>query len=454
MASPRFPNIPGVDVEIQDGNLKIPRPTRGPVVVLLGKTTSTQVRADGIRYAEPFEPYGLGIDPLDVANRFKNDDGTYSEVSKAILESYAAGAKDVVAVNIEASGISTDQQRYDALQEAYYNLQNFESIDIVVPVGTTIDASGLDSDKNFGYQLANFCYQVTRNNNEAIGILGTAPANTSGTPSLSDTNFWVNRLSSFDGVLSIYDGVTDVNVDDIPENYEFYGSNDEDHASLLNPTPVVRASAAQDQDGTPIDVGMYISVCAMDVNMYNAAAPRNPGFYTGNGASAYAGMVAALPSQEAPTNKIIAGVTIQKPLSKPQLQKLNRSRFVCLEQKDKGLVVSNAMTGAFNVNYYSRSDFVNLTSVRIVYDALELIRKVGDPFVGGPNNAARRNALDSAIDSALGSMVVAGAVQNYNYSIQSTPIDQILGYINVNLEIVPAFEVKKINVIVGLRASL
>jgi hypothetical protein len=121
--------------------------------------------------------------------------------------------------------------------------------------------------------------------------------------------------------------------------------------------------------------------------------------------------------------------------------------------KPKGIVAASAMTGAYNISEYYRSDFVRLSTVRIVHDAVNFVRDVSDQFIGEPNSAPQRNALSTAIDNALKSMQSQGALRRYDFNIFASATDQVLGRATVELELVPAFELQQITVIVALAAE-
>jgi hypothetical protein len=122
--------------------------------------------------------------------------------------------------------------------------------------------------------------------------------------------------------------------------------------------------------------------------------------------------------------------------------------------RTKGLTVASGVTGAFNVTKYVRSDYVRLTTMRIVAAAADLIRAIGDKYIGEPNNAPQMNALDAEIDQVLLSMKGQGALNSYDFSISSTPDQRVLGQLDINLTLVPAFEIQEINLVVSLSKEL
>ena len=194
---PTFANLPGATVEILDQGLRISRPPSGPKVLLLGTTTSTNTKAT------PYVPYSIAGSSLTTAYQaFLNSDGTVSELCQALYECYIAGGRDIELFNVLPVGsgaYTSSNDKYGYMAVAYDVLIN-HSVDIVVPVGVNLDDSvtanyhdGAGSAWNFGYQLANFCYQSTVNNNTCIGMIGVAGAtvNPSGTPTLQEVEAWV-----------------------------------------------------------------------------------------------------------------------------------------------------------------------------------------------------------------------------------------------------------------------
>jgi len=450
-----FANLPGATVEILDQGLRISRPPSGPTILLLGCTTSTNTNAT------PYVPYSVSDGSMTTAYMsFKNADGTVSPICQALYECHIAGGMDIELINIlpAASGASlAANDLYGYLGYAYGVLIN-HNVDIMVPVGVNIDDSvtanyhdGYGTTWNFGYQLANFCYQATKNNNTCIGVISvaSATADPSGTPTLVEVENWVQDLEAYAGALAPYDGTTETSVG-VPGNYCFVATTTEEMPASYAGGDVT------DAKGNKVDIGAYISVVAANIRAVNDAAVElypTLGYYNTSGAAAYAGLVSSLESKSAPTNKILNGVTWAQGVSENQADRLAGNRFVTLLQKPKGIVVASAMTGAYNIDAYSRSDFVRLSTVRIVHDAINYVRATADQFIGEPNNAPQRNALATAIESALKSMQERGALRRFNFNVYATPTDQVLGKATVELILVPAFELQQITVIVALTSE-
>ncbi len=222
-------------------------------------------------------------------------------------------------------------------------------------------------------------------------------------------------------------------------------------------------SAAVDGRGVRVDAGQYISVVAAPVKVATSqtstlavalGASIGSTFQTTDGAASYGGSILRLAPQSATTNKFVEGLIPLKQLGVNQVNVLTGLRLVTMYTRSRGFVVASGVTGAYNVNRYLRSDFVRLTTVRIVQTTVDLIRSVGEKFLGEPNNAPQMNALSAEIDQVLLSMKSAGALNQYDFTVTSTPEQRVLGQLDVNLTLVPAFEITQINLTVSLADSI
>jgi len=451
---PTFANLPGATVEVLDQGLRISRPPSGPKILLLGMTTSTN------EDAKPYIPYSISKNSLtDAYKTFLNSDGSVSELCKGLYECYVAGGRDIELMNILPVGSGSlleVNDRYGYLGEAYDTLLNYP-VDMVVPLIAHLDDSitadyhgGPGTQWSFGYQLANFCYQATVNNNTCLGVIGVDGATTSasGTPTLTEVEDWVSSLEDYSNC-GYYDGTTET-ATGTPGNYCFVARTDETQP------PNYAGGDVTDSKGNRVDIGAYISVVASNVRAANdAASDLYPtiGYYNADGAASYAGLISSLPAKSAPTNKIVYGVTLQQGISQGQANRLAGSRFVTLMSKPKGIVIASAMTGAYNISAYYRSDFVRLSTVRIVHDAVNYVRETADQFIGEPNNAPQRNAMATAIENALKTMQEQGALRRFNFNVWSSPTDQVLGKATVELILVPAFELQEVRIIVALTSE-
>jgi len=306
----------------------------------------------------------------------------------------------------------SNEKLYTELAEGYYNIKNYE-VDIVVPMGAKVDSTktgynsitGLRENVNaqFHVQLGDFLEEVSMNVNETIGFIGVeSPRDTS----QRTINNWVERLTKRD----LSDPLRGANIVPLFDNYR-------------------------------------VNICAFEPYFTNVGGIS----YYSNGAAAYAGMVSSYPSHIAPTNKPIRNIFKSRfVLSHAQLSKLMNERYVTMKNRPgRNPVILDAMTLAA-----PGSDYTRLSTVRIVFNTMDIVREVCDPYIGQPNTLEHRNAMDQSITRGLQAMIDEGALRAYNFNIISTPDMQVLGDVDIELVLVPVFEIRKIRATVKLRKSL
>ena len=470
-------NLPGTKVEVNDGNLRITRPPVQPKVTLIGCTNNPNVDAG--------EPIRIESDDDAVLfdNRYDTDGTTLlstgalqkpSELTRAIAEAFAGGAQNVEVIalpsttgfesKLDPSPSASD--RYDALALTYAVIKD-TPMNIIAPVGAYIDEAGLLSSENFGYQLANFCYQNSINYQMCIGVLGVTPpnpldTNPTGIPSLTQLEAWTAGLETFDTTaingddFTIFDGTTDAAGNGIPDNYAFWATSDEVIPVGGASAPRFDANVVTDRRGEPVDIGAYISVPTEWSRFYNNESNRvypTLGYYTNSTASAYAGLISKLPARIGTTNQVIPGMTPIRQLSPGQADRLLVQRFVPMLMRSLGYVVVQDNTGAYKISDYYRSDFTLLTTVRIMHDAVGVVRTRAETYIGKPNNAVNRNALMSEIDEGLGLMQKRGALEWFEATIVATNAMRVLGRASIDLVIQPAYELLEITTYVSLTAG-
>ncbi|MGH7412446.1 MAG: hypothetical protein ACREJ6_15500, partial [Candidatus Methylomirabilis sp.] len=450
--------LPGVKGEINDGQLRPRFVPQQPKVTLIGSSNNPELPV-----GEPFI-IETDADAQKTYNRFLADGTTPSpsgpirkpsELTRAIAEVRGGGAENIEVVVLpdptamgQALEIDPNNLRRFQAQEALFPLLKETPIDAVVPVGATIDASGLGVGENFGYQLANLCHQSTINERSVrgyIGSVGPVAPNSTSKPTLAQQEAWVAALEAFDTTafggasFTIGDGVTDAGGDGVPDNFAFWGTQNE-----LIPTgtpPRFNGQVEIDGKGQPVDIGKYITVFVERVRFFNEVAQDvNPtlNFYDANGVAAYAGLRASLPSRLGTTNRVLPGAVPIRPLSPTQVERLQRKRFVALRLRPTGYVVNNGITFAYHINDFFKSDFTQETTFLITQDALSFIRTRAVQYLGGPNNAQVKAALESDIDDALKVMQRLGALQRYNFQLIISPAQAVLGRMRIEVTLVPA----------------
>jgi hypothetical protein len=314
---------------------------------------------------------------------------------------------------------------------------------------------------NFGYQLADFCYRQSEDNAEMIGTIGMLPP---ASWSLKDVSNWIGRLPVYTedsaGNLTITSSTN--NGSGLLGNKWMAGRKGSSVTGL--PGHIVNGvdgiayggfigtdsgwpDGAQQEDRNEhlIDIGKYISVVGAQGILANTTAPSS---YAASCAALYAGFVSSLAANSAPTNKVIPGVRLPFRVSVAKLDDLAGLGYVMFQQKTKGIVVSDAPTAS-----RPDSDYQRLSTVRIVKATIDAIRNVADPFLGEPITGARLAALETAINQALVKLQKLEYLQRFEALVSSTPTQQVQGQADVELILVPAFELRQITVYVSLAAQ-
>ena len=151
-------------------------------------------------------------------------------------------------------------------------------------------------------------------------------------------------------------------------------------------------------------------------------------------AAPVAGLLASLPPQSSPTNKVLQGVPgLSRRFAYGELRQLVNGRVLVLEQRQGVRVVRGLTTddGAFR----------QITTRRITDFAKAGIRKASDPFIGRLNNTRVRKALQAAIDGFLTTMVQDEALIGYTLAVTATRNDEINGRAIVNAVLQPTFSI-------------
>lgn len=441
--------------EITDRGLALSRPMAAPSVMIIGLTDNTSALLE--------EP--VRVERGSVLTDYDLAAGTPSEITKAVLEAQTAGAENIeIFVLSDGSGSRwstlAEGDRYNLLARAYTLLLNHE-LDIAVPVGAYIDSPNLTAGTSFGYQLANFCFRGTREFTARLGVIGaTAPTSateTTGRPTLAEMATWVDALNAYDtsgvqgAAFTEYDGVTDAGSDDVPDTFAFWATTDE--AMPTGAPPADAATVMQDAHSNPIDIGAYIMVYAGWERFRNTAANRDYpslGYYNNSGAAGFAGLLAATKSEEAPRNVPISGAEVIRNLSTRQADDLATNRFITSCRKLGQYVVYDAMTGAHNISTYVRSDFVRITTMRVMHDAIDQVRAASQPFIRLGLSPTNIEGLKQALDEGL-KLFRGKGLEKWDYDLVYTAAMRTLGELIIDLSLWITPEIRRITVRIGLR---
>ncbi len=164
----------------------------------------------------------------------------------------------------------------------------------------------------------------------------------------------------------------------------------------------------------------------------NVATPtRLSGAYL---ATAVAGLIASLPVQASPTNKVltIPGLTVEFSFS--QLENLVQNRVLAVEKRDGYRIVKGITTS-------TNSAWQQITTRRIVDYAIYGVRSACNPYIGKLNNARVRGAMAATLDAFLTRMVQDEALINYDLTVTATRAQEIAGETIVTMTLRPTFSI-------------
>ena len=308
---------------------------------------------------------------------------------------------------------------------------------------------------NFAYQLADFCYRQSNQNTEMVGFIGALPPVSR---ALKDVINWIGKLPT---TTEDFNGNTVVSVNGTGLLGNKFMSGRITASGILGHTVGGVAGLynggfiatedgwldgiqVQDANDNYIDIGKYLSVVATYPILSN---PSLVSAYSSNGAPTYGGFVSQLPPGSAATNKVIRNVQLPYRINKTKIDLLAGQRYITFHQKTQGVVVSDAPTAA-----RPDSDYRRLSTMMTVKRAINQIRDVGEPFLGESLSGSRLAALDTAIDKELSEMVRNQELTRYEHKVIATPQMKVLGQVEVELKLVPAFELRQITVTVALSA--
>jgi len=471
-------NLPGVSVSIADFGLRISPPVPGKKLTLVGATTGTL--GGEAQLNEPYAVRSVGL----AVNGLKNTDGTHSELSLAVEQAAAAGARNIeVVISAFTSEYANANARWDSLAATYRQLKS-HPVDVIHPVDTWVDdVTGLsgtdtygDARNNFGKQLANFCYRAGKEGNSAQGVIGLKPLLRTAydedwsvkptseaeinyaTPTLAQVNEWIDHVQGLNGTLenhtaetaldSYLEGSIEESPGVISSDYDWWAKEED-------------GTTAVDHLGNNVDGGRAICVFgsasrqASDSIPNLAAQAGYPGTRSinTNGAVAYSALLSTLSPIESPTGKTIPSLTPARQVPESFGRDMMNSRVVTMVNRTTGYVVTKGISSAHNASAYTRSDFVQWTTFSIVLAAIDLAKIAVEPFIGKQSSPAVMNAMKVALDESLKVLKDLQAVSRIQANIIQTSDQAILGDMDIDLDIDVFGEISNINFRAALSRS-
>lgn len=401
--------LPGVRTTILDRfyNLNRTDLPGGPLIAVIAKrgVTSATPTPDLTAYFPSSEK--------DVIDQFGED----SQLHRAYYELTVAGAPRVVLIALPedtdfdhgtATLSSLSYSGTDLLAEAFAAAESARA-DIIVPWGRGSDTTdwdnvatpatpGNDTDDYFyadnstsvgaswAAVIAELCAEITANSYPCFAVLGVKPIAGFENPTISQ----------------IASGLAFTN--------------------LL------------DREDDSFTLGHFVNVVATEIRPLSA--PSSWGW--SNGAATYAAMIARLDAWSATTGK---------PVYNADRVRYNPTRTQAEALTNKGIVpvtldFSRAPRWTDGTTFAAAaSDYVRLSTLRIAFDVVKIVRKTSQSYIGEGMSIDTRNAFETQISSNLRAMQQVGALTNSDFRVRYIPSqNQAL----VDIAIVPAFELREV----------
>lgn len=310
---------------------------------------------------------------------------------------------------------------------------------------------------NFAYQLANFCYRSSHLNTEMYGSIGVLPP---AAFSPREVSLWIGAAPTTEvdgnGVTQIVTNgrgllgnkwVAGRIADGSLPAHTIDGSAKVNGGFIATDDGNIDGVQLKDDNDKLVDIGKYLDIVSAYVQQVN---PSRASAYVASAAAVYAGLQTRLPASSAPTNKVVSNVSLPFRINNTKLDALAGKRYVAFVEKPKGVVVADAPSGS-----RPESDYNRRSTMRIVKAVIDTVRIVGEPFLGEGMSGAQLAALETAIQQALAELVKAKppVLVRFEAQVSATAFERVQGKCKVELVLVPAFELRQINVTVALAAA-
>ena len=428
---------PGVTTLIRDRFYSISRQDipAGPRIVVIAKRGPLSAAGSTARAAED------KIADLDVVQATTEKDvidvfGSGSDLHKAFLELITAGAERIHLVPLPSDTVFDHTNGYvksvsggyganDEMLTAAFAAAEASIPDIIIPWGrggndldwdSTVGATPNADDYRFhanntsttanswAYKVGLRTQAISENTNPCISVMGIAPYVASSRESLTPSQVSSHLTTSL-------------------------------------------ALLADRNNALVKPVGPYVAVVASEVKPVGYSTTSSSGtvdYGYSNGAASFAATMSRTPSYTGLTNKALYNVqALRYAPTRTQQETLNAAAVnTVVLNFNKVAVFGGAVTYAAN-----NSDYLRLSTKRIVDEASQLVRQVCQKFVGEPSTIQVRNSMETAISSGLRGMQIKGALLESDFNVTYVPSDNMA---IVDLVLTPAFELNSIRVQIAI----
>jgi hypothetical protein len=424
--------LPGVKTIVKDRFYSVSRQDTpvGPRICVVGMRNT----ADGTGNVADLDVVQVTKE-LDVITAF----GEGSQLHKAYKELIAAGGDRIFMVPLPSNTVfnhttgALTSGGTDIFNDAFSAVE-VSMPDVVVPWGrggvpsdwqdpATPDDDveyGFHADnsttvsQNWAYKVAEKVKEISENTNPCIAVMGIRP--------------WIGTGASPATVEVMTPG------------------NVSTHLALTN---LPNKNAVSGSTLTWGELGRYVIIIAAEVKPVSYSSANIADFGYANGATTFAASLSRMASYVSPVNKTVFNVTrLRYNPTRTQLSNNSGTGVV-----DRGV---NAIVLNFNkVPVYAEgltfapavSDYVRVSTSRIVNEATLVVRQVCQKFIGEPSTMQVRNSMETAITSGLRGMQQLGALLDSDFTVSYIPSENKA---LIDLVLTPAFELKTIEVSISV----
>lgn len=293
---------------------------------------------------------------------------------------------------------------------------------------------------NFAHLLANFANTISENEEFCLVTIGASMPR-----SLSqyEVNRWIGSPATYDALGNIVSNGTG-----LLGLRNMVARADVRQGFYKTTSGFVDGSIVTDSNGAPINIGKFLSVVPQVIVTPSYSSAGSNTIVT-NGAAVYAGLITTINASVSTTNMLVPRIALPGEIKKVKLDQLTGAGYVFFKTTNGSVrVVSDEL--ATNNN----SDYHFLSTTMAVAEASNAVRTAVLPFIGRGLTEATLAAVDVAIEGALQRLVEQDHIVKYLHVVNQRPVVNGRAVLDVALTIVPAFELREINVAVKLALEL
>jgi hypothetical protein len=488
----QYPNLPGIEVQIADGGLILPEDK---------STQSLLIIAPSLKADAPKEPVLIRqSSDLDL-NGFGTfvEGGVVNPIAAAWKAAFEGGCRRIFLMAIDGT---TDADKFLFIQDAMFGILADFTVDHVALVGVFADKEATLASIPALNEGVKQRYSVTGTSNLVFPLTVTAGTNDSIVTDTVTMTLLAGVYNTQDDFLAeVENEIATAGLDMVAEvvggklvlsqsiaftletgtnaaglaagaatqsikgNFALLAGQFAESQTLNHNSTIAYVGTSAPAGNTLAQVKTQVDMLTGIANEYSGYVsvvalpelgyllPGKSDLYFTNGVVTYAALVSTLRAESAPTNKRVYGVAgIRYNLSLRQLNALTGNKFVTFRLKGNQIVVTDGCTTAPDYmlgGQKQSSDFARLSTLRITQAATQLIRDLTEPYIGEPNRMPQYNSFNATVKAGLESMKNQGAIMDYRFTVTAT--GGTLSEATVTLQLIPAFEMKRITVNVSLK---